>query len=89
MTPIDYGSWLLTLVAIAALVALARLGTLAMPEPKPWFTRRSRGSAIEGESVEPDSDVIGDAPAKDEVGSIDAASFDPTSSITGDDPDRP
>ena len=89
MTPIDYGSWLLTLLAIAALVALARLGTLVMPEPKPWFTRRSPGAAIEGDSVEPGSDVREDAGGINDSGSVDAASFDPTSSITGDDSDQP
>jgi hypothetical protein len=89
MTPIDYGSWLLTLVAIAALVALARLGTLVMPEPKPWFTRLSPSSTIEGDPAEPESDVMDDAGTTNGAGSVDAASFDPTSSITGEDPDRP
>jgi hypothetical protein len=86
MTPIDYGSWLLTLVAIAALVALARLGTLAMPEPKPWFSRRSTDSAVEGDSADSDS---GDGTGRSgDAGRIDAALFDPTSSIIGDDPEQ-
>ena len=62
--PVDYGSWLLTLVAIAGLVALVRLGALAMPEPRPWFTRKS----------------------PDDADPVDAASFDPTASIMGEDP---
>ncbi len=62
-TPVDYGSWFLTLAAIVGLVALARLGTLAMPEPRPWFTRK----APQGEDP------------------VDAASFDPTASIMGED----
>jgi hypothetical protein len=86
MTPIDYGSWLLTLVAIAALVALARLGTLAMPEPKPWFSRRSTDSAVEVDSADSDS---GDGTGRSgDAGRIDAALFDPTSSIIGDDPEQ-
>lgn len=62
-TPVEYGSWAITLAGLVGLVLLWRAGTLELPEPRPWFgggdgpdgdgTERGRGPGDESDDEGP------------------------------------
>lgn len=77
-TPVEYGSWAITLGGLVAMVFLFRAAPLPMPEPRRWF-----GAAIGNNGDENDDDTTddldgggGNAPARNTEGGSDSAQSD-------------
>ena len=80
-TPVEYGSWAITLGGLIALVFLFRAAPLPIPEPRRWFgTRSAQSTDADGD----DSDAKSDDQVSDEPAATDSPGDDPIDEFLSD-----